>query len=1457
MNSDSDARDRLLNEIAGTLTPPSQPLTDVPAAPAQIPDHELFRRIGRGSYGEVWLARNVMGAWRAVKVVHRAAFDHDRPYEREFAGIRRFEPISRTHPSQLNVLHVGRNDAAGHFYYVMELADATPGAAVQSSMFKVQSSPASASDGNRETPPTLNLEPETWNSYSPRTLRSDLHRGRLPCDECVRIGLALATALDHLHRHGLVHRDIKPSNIIFVNGIPKLADIGLVARAEATLSMVGTEGYVPPEGPGTPQADIFSLGKVLYEMATGRDRQDYPELPTNLIEAPVAERAQLTELNEIIVRACASDAKQRYQTAAELHADLALLQSGKSISRLRNFERRFQFLQRAGAVAASVAVIVGALYFWQSRQTRMMQGLAEAKGRLANENGRLASENRQRLLQLQSANGIQALNSGNRASAALWFAEVLNQSDGDAASERRQRFRLGTLFREMRKPVSLLTFSWEDVEAWPTSDGQKLVGTAKSPKREDGSVVSEIRVWSTDDYRSLITLGLTSSVPAVVSPSGRWAISSDKLAVRLHDVTAGIQVPERLEIDGFSGVCAFNKDESRVALTEGNGTIVRILGVPSGRLAATPLVHSNRVLSISWDPQMRWLATGTRIERSPGLPRGQARIWDARTGQPLTDWLDHEYPIQLPVVFSPDGARVAIFGFFPTGITSGQYPGSVQVLELPSGKPKFPPLVHSELVFGAAFSPSGRYLATALPREVRVWNAHTGEPALPALTHGSIYYSIEFSPDGTRLVAGGREEVRIWDVRSGKTLEFFSGPIHYKSWPHFTPDGRRLVTTTALGRVQVWDLATLEPALPEFDSGEGEPNIWTSFSPDGRSVVVAGANGRVRLWNVESGNPIGKLMTPAEPPGQPALFTTTEFRSSWSSDGNWLAVPTHGRGVRVWDLTNGTERLTPLQHSGALFAEFSRDSSRLLTGGSDGTARIWNATIGAPLETPLQHSNTVYAARFSPDGQRIATASLDSTARLWETATGAPLGPPIRFNDRVGTVNFSPDGTRLVIGGAMKTATIHDTRSGQQVTPPLRHALSVMVARFSPDGRRVLTGSEDRTARIWDASTGQPLTPQLVHEAEVVSGEFSGDGIRVVTGSSDATARVWDALTGEPISPWLKHAKPVLRASFSPDAHRLVTVTIDGAQVWDVAPSDESAEVLAATTRLSAGAQIGIGQQVERLSAESLDAAWALASSQLKLAAAASPEVEARWHRRRTALSLRLQDWFASEFHARRLVQLQPEDAEAKASLARVIAIKPSPRDPSTPPELIDLSDYYNASLAVCWHLSDPGNDLSELPRGVQMFAGTRFDVRGLVQVQGELSQAQADKWRYPSRIKGIGVHRKLTRLQFLHAVMGRQYPTGTPVGHYLVHFANGRREEIPILYNRNATDWWEHAELPQELPEAAVAWRGANAASRRDGKSIRLFKLTWNNPSPDVEVVRVDFAAEQGDPFLVALTAE
>ena len=138
-------------------------------SPPSIPDHTLLRPIGRGAYGEVWLAQNVMGAPRAVKIIWRRQFESDRPYEREFAGIQRFEPVSRSADGLVHVLHVGRNDAEGYFYYVMELADAEAEQVGKWESEKVGDDSASAISPAHF--PTFSPA-----SYTPRTLRSDLKR---------------------------------------------------------------------------------------------------------------------------------------------------------------------------------------------------------------------------------------------------------------------------------------------------------------------------------------------------------------------------------------------------------------------------------------------------------------------------------------------------------------------------------------------------------------------------------------------------------------------------------------------------------------------------------------------------------------------------------------------------------------------------------------------------------------------------------------------------------------------------------------------------------------------------------------------------------------------------------------------------------------------------------------------------------------------------------------------------------------------------------------------------------------------------------------------------------------------------------------------------------------------------------------------------------------------------------
>jgi len=293
-------RSALVSEAAAAAARREISAAPLPAAPPaqgrqlEIPDHTLLRCIGEGAYGQVWVARNAIGLYHAVKVVYRNRFGVEEPYERALRGIQKFMPVSRSHEGFVHILHVGRNDAAGFFFYIMEAGD--------DQQTRQQIDPA---------------------IYAPKTLASELkQRATIPPRECLELMVALTEAVERLHQHHLIHRDIKPANIIFVNGRPKLADIDLVTdlTPEGDVSRIGTQGYMPPEGPGTAAADVFSLGRVLYVALTGKPPDQSPELPTRIASHP--ECALLVELNDISCKACETDLERRYRSAASMHADL-------------------------------------------------------------------------------------------------------------------------------------------------------------------------------------------------------------------------------------------------------------------------------------------------------------------------------------------------------------------------------------------------------------------------------------------------------------------------------------------------------------------------------------------------------------------------------------------------------------------------------------------------------------------------------------------------------------------------------------------------------------------------------------------------------------------------------------------------------------------------------------------------------------------------------------------------------------------------------------------------------------------------------------------------------------------------------------------------------------------------------------------------------------------------------
>ncbi|MBI4662028.1 MAG: hypothetical protein HY735_24665 [Verrucomicrobia bacterium] len=188
-------------------------------------------------------------------------------------------------------------------------------------------------------------------------------------------------------------------------------------------------------------------------------------------------------------------------------------------------------------------------------------------------------------------------------------------------------------------------------------------------------------------------------------------------------------------------------------------------------------------------------------------------------------------------------------------------------------------------------------------------------------------------------------------------------------------------------------------------------------------------------------------------------------------------------------------------------------------------------------------------------------------------------------------------------------------------------------------------------------------------------------------------------------------------------------------------------------------------------------------------------------------------------------------------------------RESAAKPNLVDLTPHYNVVLTQHWY-GLPGNDLAELPRGIQTFVDVEFDVRGVVQL-GSLFLADE---QFPEAVKRIVVRRRCQRIHFLHAAVCGRGKRGTLVGSYLMHYASGDTEEFTLKLGEQILDWWER---PHDgtVEKIEVAWKGTNEVAR----SIRLFKSTWENPQPDVPVNSIDFLSAMNDaaPFLVAISAE
>ena len=216
-----------------------------------IHDVTVLRHCGGGAYGDVYYCRDISGKVVSLKIVSKVKLGSE--WKRELKGISNYRKVSEETLGLLRIYHVGEDEET--FFYTMEPADAVQG----------------------------------QEKYTPDTLAWRLAHGALPPEQLLPV---LSTILDDitvLHNAGFAHRDIKPDNVLFINGKPKLADLGLLSPLIGTITqLAGTLDFLPPElrignytdnHDSRQQSDIYAFGKIIYCCVTGKNANEFPSLP--------------------------------------------------------------------------------------------------------------------------------------------------------------------------------------------------------------------------------------------------------------------------------------------------------------------------------------------------------------------------------------------------------------------------------------------------------------------------------------------------------------------------------------------------------------------------------------------------------------------------------------------------------------------------------------------------------------------------------------------------------------------------------------------------------------------------------------------------------------------------------------------------------------------------------------------------------------------------------------------------------------------------------------------------------------------------------------------------------------------------------------------------------------------------------------------------------------------------
>ena len=389
-----------------------------------------------------------------------------------------------------------------------------------------------------------------------------------------------------------------------------------------------------------------------------------------------------------------------------------------------------------------------------------------------------------------------------------------------------------------------------------------------------------------------------------------------------------------------------------------------------------------------------------------------AKLWNVETGSEIDTLSGHGSRV-IDAAFSQDGKRIltasvdGALGLWRLLQEGTDY--KVERIAMLRG--------HERDVVSARFSQDGEWIISASKdHTARLWQASEGQSFADSLSHPQDLRHFAFSPDGERVLTASKGGlVRMWDAATQAVLNEMDLSSD-QSLGEDQRTSRQIIATAFSNRGDLIALAheggavsLHRPAGRAFEQagddlqGHDARVRSIDFSSDDARLVTSSADGRVKVWDRQSGKSLRTL-----------ALDGVRFRNAvFSPDDRQILTVSDDRAVRLWDSEDGglIEEFLDLHEDDVWAAGFSPDGLHIVTGSEDGQVFITGLADGRSRQL-VGHGDNIRSAEFSRDGLYILTSSWDRTVRLWDFETAEELAV-IPSEDIVLAAAFDPSGGRI------------------------------------------------------------------------------------------------------------------------------------------------------------------------------------------------------------------------------------------------------------------------------------------------------------------------------------------------------------------------------------------------------------------------------------------------------------